>query len=108
MSIEKMLVLSTGHLTEKTANALDHFAFVKRPGRPTLMPGWLVRPIVYPHGEYGWLIPVVGDISDDHTIRAHLPAELLDCIIKAEDAECSWLLFDRDADRIDGLHFFEW
>ena len=86
--IAKMLVLSTAHLTEATCNSY--------------LPGW--DGPAYQKGDYGWFVPMFDhfrecvDGADD--LRA--------CMEKAAALGCEWLMFDRDADQVDGLPVYDW
>lgn len=107
MSIEKMMCLSTGHVSQETARQLEaktgQRELICEPGKAP----WVDLLIVYPHGEYGWLI-VTNGAMDDHTVRAHVPSEFLPIFDKCEAEGCDWLLLDRDADLIDELPAFDW
>jgi hypothetical protein len=85
MEIQKMLVLSTGNLTEKTCNVF--------------MPK--AEASFYEKKEYGWFAYVTDD-------REGLPADLVDCLELAQEAGASWIMFDQDADAAPGLPYYEW
>jgi hypothetical protein len=85
--IFRMLDLSTAHVSDETRQRLDD--------------GELI-PAGYAKGEYGWFVPVI-DNDDDHT-----PPELRAIMEFARKQNCQWLMFDRDADQIDGLATFDW
>lgn len=88
--IEKMLVLSTAHLTQETCNE------------------WLRSTstvVAYEKADYGWFI-YVGD--DEAYKNASIPADLMACIQHARSSQVEWLMFDRDYDAVDGLPFYEW
>lgn len=97
--IAKMLVLSTAHVGETTARQLDGFRAWPVP---------VFAPVVYPKGEFGWILPITEDMLECHTTRAFLPSELLPIIDLAEVQGCTWLMFDRDAEILPGLPTFEW
>jgi hypothetical protein len=111
MSIEKILCMSTGHITYESAQDLSlgiEMAAIEDPNeRPEEIPEWVNQLIVYPHGEYGWLI-FVNEAKHDEELRAALPAEFTAILVQCEVEECEWLLLDRDAERIDDLPTFDW
>jgi hypothetical protein len=90
MSIEKMMCLSTAHITPDIAKQLDHMGYDDT--------------IIYPHGEHGWLFVVPEEIAE----RGALPKELADCLDHAVRNGCHWLLIDQDAEIIDGLSTYDW
>jgi hypothetical protein len=112
MSIEKMMCLSTAHITEKTAEefnlGLAMLAIEDPNEREHDVSEWMSHLTVYPHGDYGWLICIAGDIAMDEEFRQAGPAELLAVIAYADDNGCEWVLLDRDADLIDELPNFDW
>lgn len=94
--IEKMLVLSTAHLAPEVARDIDNPSSIEAQE-------WREALIVYPHGEYGWLIYI-----PDHGIDADLPPSLEACIALARAHSCSWLLLDRDAAEVSNIPTYEW
>lgn len=84
MNIEKILVLSTGHLSEIVAQRAHIWA-------PTFTrdEGWM------------WAVP-----SKEHWCG--YPSELEDAFKLAVAHDCTWVLFDRDAEKIDELPWHEW
>lgn len=85
MSIEQMYVISTAHITQETAEALD---------------GELGERLTMNPSEYGWMILV--DVDDD------LPLDLKQCMREAERRKCKWLLLDRDGPKEYNLTQYEW
>lgn len=87
LQIDKMLTISTSHVTSKTCNE------------------WLGGPdrsiSAYPKGEYGWFIYTDGDNKD-------LPNDLLLCVQFAREHGADWLVLDCDGDQVDGLVIFDW
>lgn len=82
------LTISTGHLTKETVN------------------GWAVAeeyPVIANY-EYGLFVAV----ADATFVLSDFPADLATCIDYAKKHGASVIRFDRDADRIDELPFFEW
>ena len=82
-TIVKMLDLSTGHVSAETAARLDagNFGYVK--------------------GEYGWIVPTL-------RLSNEVPDDLAKVMAYARDLDCSWIMFDRDADIIPDLPTFDW
>lgn len=88
MEIYKMLVLSTGHISKKTAHLLDmNDAGV----------------VVYPKDEYGWFV-VVSDWIDHENI----PDDLKKCLELAERHGCDWLCLDCDGKLVPDLATYKW
>lgn len=97
LEIHKTLVLSTAHMTEADSQLLpyaDEYGLV-----------------VYEMDEYGWMVYV----NDEYLQAASPPEALSDfsdgfmkAIKLAQDNECEWLRFDRDANTVDGLPEYEW
>lgn len=91
MEISKMLTISTAHITKVTAELLDD-------GVRDL--------IVYPKGEYGWLIVVPeSDVIDSLHI---VMSDLMRLLTFAKDLGCEWLCLDCDREVLDYLHTYEW
>jgi hypothetical protein len=115
MSIETMMCLSTGHVAKETAEALDRWVGYQGAEEYALadldVPEWTHSLILYPHGEYGWLICIGGDAVDHMRSDGafdDMPKDLVDCLTHAHTSGCSWLLLDRDADLTDELPSFDW
>jgi hypothetical protein len=89
MEIERMLVLSTRHLTEHTCN--------------TILPVWTGP--AWEKTEYGWF--VYANIED---ISAEPPEDLRQCIRYAQNpgVSCDWIMFDRDGPTVDELPTYDW
>jgi hypothetical protein len=103
MSIEKMMCLSTGHVTQQTAEDIGSLFNLGVP------PKWAQRMVAYPHGEYGWLICIAGDTVDHiDLVNDGVPEELYGVMKHAHAHDCEWILFDRDAELIDELPSFDW
>lgn len=115
MSIEKMMCLSIGHVSEETARTIDT-ALVEEVldynEREEGLPEWWNNLPIYQHGEYGWLICLAGDcvehLKADAEAMAVFPKELLAVMEYATANDCEWLLLDRDAEQIDELPSFDW
>lgn len=85
--VERMLVLSTAHLTEDTCNR------------------WLSEEAgpAYPKGEFGWFVYA----HWSETVQP-MPAELAACLAYAVAKGCEWVMFDCDASSVEGLQLFDW
>ena len=91
--IRKVLDLSTGHLPEATANAIDAGTFPK----PTMM-----------ESEYGWLFSVP-ELADFPELVDGLPCKAFKAVMRyAAQNDCTAVLFDRDGETLDGLELFDW
>lgn len=95
MEIEKVLVCSTGHVTEAEAQAFDSQSSTLR----------------YMTGEYGWLVLVPQFDADGNTVAPVIEgaSESLQAVLtKAFQENCRWARFDRDADPIEGIETHAW
>lgn len=93
----KMLELSTAHITENTAKWIDDNVISQR--SRTLGDDEYI--IAYPKHVYGWFIPL-GQSFDA------APGDLKKVVEKAEELKCQWIMFDRDADEVNGLKTYNW
>lgn len=84
MEISKMLILSTAHITEKTAKELDYAIGRIDSG---------VDLCVYEKKDYGYFV----HIPDDWDERI-IPSDLVDCLRLAVNDGCEWLCLDRDGE----------
>ena len=89
-----MLTLSTVHITCATAELLDAEAIRNK------MPGL----VVYRKEDYGWFVYFPALEEED---RAHIPADLLDCIDLAVANHCEVLCLDGDGPICD-LPEYDW
>lgn len=90
MEIYKMLVLSLGHISKKTAELLEENN---------------VGVVTYPKSEYGWFIVV----TDWNGIDANpVPNDLAKCLQFAEEQGCDWLCLDCDGETVDKLPLYQW
>lgn len=117
MSIEKMMCLSTSHITQQIAETIDYSLVAmdtedanERPFDPE---PWVTQLIIYNHGPHGWLIAIAGQIrpegeTEGYDYRDGVPPELTACMDYATANGCDWLLLDQDADLIDDLPKFDW
>jgi hypothetical protein len=97
--IRKTLVCSTAHVSRNVMMILDNdYA-------PHDIP-WLV----YSRLEYGWLIRYwPPKLSEDRTAAWRtMPRCMKDVIERAESLGCSMVMFDADADELEGVRTYEW
>lgn len=85
--IQKLLDLSTAHITSAAADWLNC-----NPDNITM----------YPKAEYGWFIYARSDEYID------VPDSIMACIKHAQSLDCDWLVLDRDGDIINELPSYEW
>lgn len=91
--ITNMLVLSTGHITDDTADYLEH------PEGTEI--------ISYRKGDYGWFVNVEDDLDDEK--MEDQPADLVACKRLARQNGCNWIMFDRDGPaEKDLLPYYVW
>lgn len=98
--IEKVLVLSTAHLTKEVAEELPVFSTNDAdPANRPWWPAWT--------REEGWMFYVPPrDVDDDRYKVA--PVCIQACVNLARELGCCWLMFDCDGTCIDGLPTWEW
>lgn len=105
MSVEKMLCLSTGHITQEQSEQLaEHVALRIENQKPG---DWTDGFIVYPHADYGWLIPI-GGIDRVDLVQGEIPDNILAIYDQAVAEGCDWILIDQDAELYDDLPHFDW
>jgi hypothetical protein len=91
LEINRMLALSTAHLSPHTCNAL--------------LPKLEAEIPVWPKGEYGWFIYASLEIG---ALTEPLPADLQETILYAKAQGCDYLMFDRDWPETDQLRTYDW
>lgn len=92
--VHQFIVISTSHLSEATANRLDN--------TPASIWPWHGGPFSY----YGWFVYAHKENlgSDDDAI----PDDLFAAMTWARNQGFEYLLFDRDADIVEGLATYDW
>lgn len=95
MEIGHHLVLSTVHVSMKTADMLDGWALLEPSSRP----------LAVASTQYGWFIPTREAEEPD---RKQIPDEVLAAMRAGREQSCDYLLFDCDAGEIEGLTTFPW
>jgi hypothetical protein len=100
LPIEKIIVLSTMHLTKEVAEALP--VFVTNDADLSLTPWWpsWTRP-------EGWMFYVPPRDAEDARY-ANAPVCIQACVNMARAVGCCWLMLDRDGTVLDGLPTWEW
>lgn len=94
---QHMLVLSTAHISQKTADALtandetDQIVYY-----PKIAKTQDTTEIL------GWFIPVPPDSITDY------PADLQAIMQFAKRLNCTWVMLDRDANAVSNLPIFDW
>jgi hypothetical protein len=88
VEIEKMLVLSTSHLTEQTCNGWFEKHKEDFPCYEKIGAGWFVHVVVDGVTEY--------------------PDDLQKCISLAIEIKCDWIMFDRDGPVLEYLLSYDW
>ena len=94
-AIEKMLVVSTTHISQKTAMWLSNgeysgALFDKRD-----------------EDLFGWFIGINLDEPDTY-LDTNIPEDLRAIFEKAAEEECWWICLDREGFEIDGLAKYQW
>lgn len=89
MEFYKMMIISSGHVSKKTASLLDEDN---------------VGVIVYDKKNYGWFIVV----SDWQDVELPIPDDLKQCLAYAENCGCDWLCLDCDGEQCLELPFYNW
>lgn len=86
--IYKVLVCSTAHVTREEAEILDHHGYAR--------------------GEVGWLVWVLKDQDFAVPEIEHPSPGLKGAIDFARNSGCQYLLFDRDAETLEGVPDYDW
>lgn len=98
LDIEKMLTLSTAHITEETSGKLE-----TEPNTDDM------SLCVYEKAEYGFFIyideNVIRRIADNDNA---IPEDLRACLKLAIDNDCKVLCLDCDGIEVDELQTYEW
>lgn len=95
---ETMLVVSTAHIKESTAQWLNKQVEQKSVNSEV---------ILFPKGEYGWFIYVNLD-ENDNIENLNIPEDLSKLLTITAQEDCYWLCLDRDGFEIDSLPRYEW
>ena len=93
LEIDKVLTISTAHITETTAEML------KKESTENNM--FLS---VYDKADYGWFIFIGGEGIN----YEKMPDDLARCIKLAKFHECNWLCLDCDGMEVEFMETYEW
>jgi hypothetical protein len=101
-TIRSFLDLSTGHLSTETRAWLDEQGRTAALCRTSMDP----RPaFCMASTSDGWLC--WAGMEDDEANLQALPLDLIQCIRRAKNLGCDYILFDSDADTDEALHVYE-
>ena len=91
MEINKMLSLSTGHVSEDTARLMDNDA--------------IGQVVIYDKPNFGWFVHVPERFELDE-VKCSCPNDLFQCLDFAEKRGCGWIMFDSDVEPINELNMY--
>ncbi len=97
--VQKMLDISTGHLTEDTRRRMGEDSRNFFIGKPCSLP------FAVKGSSYGWFIDV-RDADERAVSGKEYPFDIVDCYELALHLGCSYILFDRDAERHADLNWY--
>jgi len=95
LEIDKMLTISSRHVSADTKDLLDQAADDNEEDP---------MPSVYEKQGYGWFVACN---PDNKEIWDNYPADLVQCMKLARDNGCFWLCLDADGPRVETLEFFD-
>ncbi len=96
--IEKMLVLSTGHISETTMKELpESYVGMTRDNQPDWWPTFA--------RDEGWVFYIYEDATE---VWKYAPKDLVACIEFARQRGCKWLMLDCDGAQVPELPFHVW
>ena len=95
LEIDKMLTISSLHVSADTKDLLDQAADDNEEDP---------MPPVYEKQGYGWLVACD---PDNEEIWDNCPTDLVQCMKLARDNGCFWLCLDADGPRVETLEFFD-
>ncbi len=97
--VQNMLDLSTGHLTDETRRRMGEDSRNFFVGKPCSLP------FAVKGSSFGWFIDV-RDADERAVSGLEYPFDIVDCYELALRMGCSYILFDRDAERHPGLNWY--
>ncbi len=97
--VQNMLDLSTGHLTEDTRRRMGEDSRNFFVGKPCSLP------FAVKGSSFGWFVDV-RDGDERAVSGAPYPFDIVDCYELALRLGCSYILFDRDAERHPDLNWY--
>ena len=95
LEIDKMLTISSLHVSADTKDLLDQAADDNEEDP---------MPPVYEKQGYGWFVACD---SDNEETWDNYPADLVQCMKLTRDNGCFWLCLDADGPRVETLEFFD-
>ena len=95
LEIDKMLTISSRHVSADTKDLLDQTADDNEEDP---------MPSVYEKQGYGWLVACD---PDNEETWDNYPADLVQCMKLTRDNGCFWLCLDADGPRVETLEFFD-
>jgi hypothetical protein len=104
LEIHRMLAVSTGNLVSATKDWLDQYMNPL----PNRMDECVIT--IYGKSEYGWFIPIVDPGSPDEPQpweNKEIPRDLRRVMRFAHQNNCTWIMFDRDADLLPGFNVYK-
>jgi len=96
---QNLLDISTGHLTEETRRRMGENSRNFFVGKPCSLP-FSVK-----GSSYGWFVDV-RDEAERSASGASYPFDVIDCYELALRLGCTYILFDRDAERHPDLNWY--
>lgn len=98
VTIQKIITLSTYHITEQTAKALSNeFDNISE------INAWRFDLPVYQKDEFGWFIYITDDIN-----TKTMPTDLAKCIEFTKARHCNILCLDGDGSELTCMHKYDW
>lgn len=88
MEQHNMIVLSTAHVSEQTADALNQEGFPD---------------IIHEKIRFGWLI-----LYDDHYKEYGMPEDIYALMEVAQKYNARWIMLDRDASESHEIRTYDW
>jgi len=97
--VQSMLDISTGHLTEMTRKRMGEDSINFFIGKSCSLP------FAVKGSSFGWFIDVRN--AAERSVNGHpYPSDIIDCYSLALDLDCTFILFDRDAERHPNLNWY--
>lgn len=97
MDIERVLTISTAHISEATAELLSIEPETD-----------MIGISVYCKADYGWFIYIPNGLIEHYNGGHDVPEDLWRCMCLAYDNSCNWLCLDCDGDEVEELKTYDW
>ena len=97
MDIERILTISTAHISSTTSELLSI-----EPETDTMGIN------VYCKADYGWFIYVPNNLIEHYNGGYDIPEDLWSCMLFAYEKDCNWLGLDCDGDVVKDLKTYDW